>query len=987
MPLPKQNLFLPVGGLRGDVDDRLLPAGHALELENYYLPKLGRAEKRFGTTPLPIMAGASALGTHQNALVALTDGADPIKLLPTSASAAWVGGESSSGPIAGPSMPTLSVGLTKVAATRFNSAGNITSGTVAYGSGYYFVAYLDAGYANKLHLSAVEVTTGHIVSDYVLTLVGVTIAAWKVKFVAGHAVVAYETSAGAVNFIAMNASTFGVNLTNGGVVSLGGTYHGERFDMMVKDASTVSVVYPNAAGNARCLDFVPSPAAVTPWTPQSSAGADISIAASAGWMQDFGTSGKIALIAGTVTNINVHWDIPTAGATRQAVSSYAFTPASSPWNVTGHTTTSSATGEFVVVWDNNFGGIGSTTGWVGLVSRLGGVLTNGPILYRGATLRSKTFTYLGTFYAVISFASSTQGTHYLVKIPTVTDVPATAPYAAIFAVRFGRGGAFSDVASPQVGTFSVATSFVSRYDGGANHDAQGIQLATFKFPTSRPVLTVGTPRETIGSMFVPGAHLRRFDGASYVEAGFAYGPEQPTLTPGAAGAGLTENSDYWCVVTYSAFDAQGRLWRSSPSVAKMVSMGAGQRQLTWDAPTLRLTGMANVQVEFWRGVADEAEVLQKAGVVANNIAADTVSFVDTVTDTDIVLREFLYTTDGILPNQTPPGFIAIAVAQNCLWGISQDDPQVLWRTKEFTLDQGLGWHERMTLDVRDEHGPLRGIAVVDDKVVLVKDRMTYTVIGTGWDNRGENSTYKVQIVSPGIGCPSGPRALCEYRDGIMFPTGNPRSPFAALDRGLTMHPLGGIQDYNGLTVVGAIYVPKLAQARFYTESGTTLVYDVVNQQWSVNTGQPAYAAVSWSGVPTYVNGNADRVLIEDLTGATYTENGVAYGTRISFPWVQVNQIKGYEHFWQVLPVGELIGSQQNLTVTLYRDFSALSFHAKTANVGTADINVALKYSTKLSAIRVMLQDGAAGDAGFAIDGVTLQVAAKAGVKRSVTRMT
>lgn len=994
--LPKQPLFVPVGGLETEIDDKLLPLGRMLDLENAYMPRAGEAVRRFGTTALPAPSSTPyTLATHKNALVALPY-ADPLEVLPTITDT-WAKGTALSGPIIGSMASKMSVGLTKAGATNvgLNGTGVMVGPDIATDGLHYFLAYLDSGSARTMHFSAIDITTGHVVADYQQVLVGVDFKAWRVTICNNQAVCAFLTSAGALSFIGMDTSVFTVNLINAGVVSLTAGGAGlPQFDMYLKNSTTVSVVYPFDTGGstivARCADFTPSPALVTPWSPKDSAGADIRCDNAVAWMMDLNFANKVALIASRPTrDVRVHWDIPAAGATRQAVTTYSYSPVAEAGTealvVTGFTTAPTATGEFVVMYDT---GTGAITDFVGILSRISGTLTNGPIVFRGATLRSKAWKCLGDYFAVVSFSSATQGTHYVVKIPIVTTLQTTAPVVAIFSVRMGKGMGFSGVATTVTNsTFAIATGYIIRVGDLNNPDTPGVQIASVKVQ-ALPDTTIGAPKEVIDSLFVPGGMLRQFDGITYGEAGFAYGPEMTSVNVIAgAGSGLSGDSDYFYAVLYSYMDAQGRRWTSAPSVPVLVHLSAVQHQVTVAPPTLRLTGRTNVVIEIYRGARGIFDDLRKVGTVANNVAVDNAVFVDTVPDTTQAGGEPLYTSGGVIENDTHPGFIAICIAQNRMWGIPSDDPQSVWYSKEFVVGQGLGWSEDQIIDVRDERGPLRGLAVIDNKPIAWKDDALNVCLGTGPNVLGQGGSYVFEVSSRGFGS-SNAMALCETKDGAMFVSTSQRAGIFLLDRSLSAQYVGApVQRYVSDVIVAGVYYSKLNQARFYTTSGRTLVYDLINQQWSTFTSQPCYAAVSWNGVPVYVNVIASHVLYEKLNGTVYTEDGSAYTSRYGFPWLQVNQIKGYERFFRVQPVGQRMAALTGATMALYKNFdeSTPLIVANFADTGTV-LQQELRYSAKLGAMKLIIED-ASTTAGLKISGYTAIVAAKAGLRPSSTRMT
>jgi len=995
MPVQVQNLFVPVGGLETEVDDKLLPLGKMLDLENAYMPRVGEAAKRFGTTRLIDPIGQPyALATHKGALVALPD-ADPLQVLPTPTTAEWIRGINAGGnsAIAGAMGSKVSVGLTKVAASKANNGGEGAVGDVAYGAGYYFVAYIDGANSQILHFAAIDATTNHVTMDTKVSN-ATDFRAYRVVFIDNRGVLAWWDSSNAIGFVTLNPAVSGMAPTTvaTAATSTGFSFLLNIFDMTTRGTNIAVLAYRNAGGNVSGIDFVPSTASVTLWQPLDSGGGNITSPGNDGsiaWMQDDGASGKLALIIiHSINGLFVHWNIPTAGATRQAASTYSFATITGRSLATGFTTDNDATGHFVVVY-NQGGPASDPTAYVGMASRLPAVgLTTGPVLYRGASLRSKTFKNGTDHYAVVAFASATQGTHYVVKIPIVISQQSLAPPQAMFAVRQGTGSYFSSVASPLSNVFTISIGYTLRVGTTTVGTMFGVQLATITFQQLRDT-TIGQPKEVIDSLFVPGGMLRQFDGITYGEEGFAYPPEQPTLTPAASISGVEENSDYYYALVYERMDAQARRWQSDQSVPKLVHTGAGQRQITVQCPTLRMTGWSNVLIGIYRGARGVIDDLRLVARVANDITVDSVSFVDNIPDTTQAGGEPIYTSGGVLGNDTHPGFIAICIAQNRMWGIPADDPQSIWYSKEFVFGQGLGWSEDFVVDVRDERGPLRGLAVIDNKPIAWKNDALYVGLGTGPNVLDQGGTYVFEVSSRGFGSANA-QALLETKDGAMFVSTSQRAGIFLLDRALTAQYVGAqVQRYVADAVTAATYVSKLNQARFYTGGGTgrVLVYDLLNGIWSVFTGQPADAAVSWNGVPVYANSATQRVMIEDLTGTTYTDDTVAYTSKYGFPWLQINQAKGYERFRGIQPVGERADALTGATIALYQNYDDTTpFLTKNLLNASGVLDQMLRYSSKLAALKVVITDPSP-TAGLKVSGYTAIIGPKTGLRKQAPRIT
>ena len=111
----------------------------------------------------------------------------------------------------------------------------------------------------------------------------------------------------------------------------------------------------------------------------------------------------------------------------------------------------------------------------------------------------------------------------------------------------------------------------------------------------------------------------------------------------------------------------------------------GSSTVTLTIPSLRLTQKVGVIVEVYR-TTNNGTIFYKVGSVANSTSADSVSFADAgaISDTDLVAKEQLYTTGGVLDNIAPPSSLVIAPYKNRLVCVSSENPKKLIYSKKRT---------------------------------------------------------------------------------------------------------------------------------------------------------------------------------------------------------------------------------------------------------------------------------------------------------------
>jgi hypothetical protein len=570
-------------------------------------------------------------------------------------------------------------------------------------------------------------------------------------------------------------------------------------------------------------------------------------------------------------------------------------------------------------------------------------------------------------YCAVAHNTVSQYTRYILAVPndnTLAAPQSIAPLANIAVQSGTQSGTglnvLSSVPSAAANTFAfgidIARSFDAARGSGSpiTGDGIGVDLVTVTHGQV-PVTNLGPPREAIDGLFAPGGNLGHFDGLIYGAAGFAYFPDQPTLVAvgGGGGGGMTAAATYWYRITYRYMDGQGRIWRSAPSVPQSVAMGANT-SVNLTIPTLRITDRT-ILIEVWRGAANDSVTYQYVTQVANSTTADTVAFSDLASDGQIANNEFLYTNGGVLQNDVISGVLFAAVWQNRLAVVPMDDPQSVWISNKFELGRGLRFSSVIVQDVKDQRGDLRALTVIDDKLIGWKDDGIYiAAVGEGPDVLGNGVFGQAQLVAQGVGC-SNPQAICDTDKGQLFKSNSTKAGFFLLDHGPSVNFDVGkdVQRYASETIVGSVLVPGQSQARMYTLSGRTLVYDLVTGQWATFTGQAADCAATWNGVPLYQQHGSSNLCLEDTSGATYQEAGVSYDRTVTIPWVALAGARGYERFSRILGLGETAGAH-TLEVIVSRDYDPTNIVVDKVVVPGALWDWELRYSTKLTALQVKL---------------------------------
>jgi hypothetical protein len=1003
MAPPKQLLQIPLGpGLQTDVDEKLLPVGKVIQVENGVWNRAGELVKRPGgaligsnyvSTSPAAMPTPWQLATHKGALVTLSQaGPRPIGVYSPQLTK-WMtpAGLSNNDAINGvASRLRGQVMPRRNTIYRSNAAGGATdvvfAPDMATNGTYALVAWIEnnnTAFTAQLRAQIVEISTGKMLFSYsVATTFG--LSQCRCVFVNSQLQLVWIDGVN-VKLVVWTIA----NLNAGtGAASAPFALAADAFSFPIDamaSGTDLLVIYGSGAGATTHVLKRTSGGVVTVVNLTTAAAGAIP-AGKVCWMSDLSASGKLAAITATATTINVQWDINGAGL---PAATYVLNAATTNiLSFCGHTITNVSTGEFVVTWCR--GVTGSQELRIGRRTVAAGI-TDQVWIY-SATVGSKAWLHNGEFYALVAYESQTQGTAFAIRVPTnmgdATDTTRT-PSARFCTQEAADMDRVTPPSAIQLSTdvfiapVAIRTRFVLLPTGLAFDT--GIDTVTLTFNP-----TAGVPREFADSLYVCGGVLGAFDGTTFAEEGFHLAPETPTVTNRAGGA-MTLLGTYYYQFVYRYSDEFGRDRRSAPSLVATITLTGANQSTTVVAKTLKLHGRPGKVVgELYRNAAaGVSTVLQLVAVVANDETVDTVTIIDTNSDAAIGASEVLYTTGDVLEYQPPPPALAIATYKDRLAVVSAEDPTLIWISLPLVDTDGPRFNDQSTVRIDDDFGDLVTLAGIDDKLVAFKGDACYAILGDGPDVTGNGSFGLPLRLATGLGCAE-PRSVVRVPDGVMFRSSSQRSGIWLVNRGLSLEYIGGpVEAYKGLSIVDAVHVPALTRTEFFTSSGRTLVYDGAIKLWTTYTGQNASAATVWNGHHVYQLASSGNLsmMAEDTTGASYSDNGASYDLFALTPWLSLAGLKGYHRFHILQGIGQSVG-RHLLTVTLYANFNgtATTIATKTRTMLAADDWNAweLKHPCKRSSFQVGIRasdDVSGASAGPKISALTFLWAPKEGLRK------
>lgn len=434
-----------------------------------------------------------------------------------------------------------------------------------------------------------------------------------------------------------------------------------------------------------------------------------------------------------------------------------------------------------------------------------------------------------------------------------------------------------------------------------------------------------------GGMYVAGGCPQHYDGRVFTEQGFHVGPELITSVT-AGGGSMTSSGTFTYRAWYESTDAQGEVHRGPTSFGTVVTLGGADTQVTLTLPTLRVTQKMNVRICVARSLNGDASRLFRVssldpttasdpanGYVANDPTVDSVTFVDRFSDTTCRAQEPLYTNGGILSTDPSTPGNSVCVAKNRLFFTDTNDPNVIRYTQEIEPGYAIEFPPDLFLRCDPKGGPITGLLAGDDGVVYVfKANAIFGFTGLGPLRNGDTSTSSfsdVDVVTEDVGCPF-PDSLVKTPEGIMFDSGK-----GIYRLGLDRKPLyvgAPVEAYNDQDFRAATVMPDRSQVVFLTDSGKSLLFDYLFQQWSTFTNHAGLDAVVVGGRYHYLR--ADGRVWRETPGA-FSDDGARIPLVFETAYVDfVGHRQGWQRFWHLHLLGTWVSPHQ-LGISYQSDFS------------------------------------------------------------------
>ncbi len=558
------------------------------------------------------------------------------------------------------------------------------------------------------------------------------------------------------------------------------------------------------------------------------------------------------------------------------------------------------------------------------------------VVARSVGLASKAFIFDGTSYMLAVYQAGYQNTYFL--IDSVGKV-----YAEL---AYGNAGGYIVTALPQV-TVQDSTVLVSNLFrdlvASANTNTNipagnqvagiygqtGINISSFSFTSA-----LMDPAEIGSNLNLNAGFLWAYDGVTPVEQNFFLYPDNVEVSATATTGGHLAALVYFYVATYEWSDNQGNVFRSAPSIPiskDLTGTGTSTNTNTVSVPTARLTYKvaSPIKICIYRWSTSQPSYYQVTSIttpVLNSTTTDSISFVDTLADATILGNNLLYTNGGVVPNSGPPSFVDIFLFDERLFGITSEDRNLMWYSKQVIAGTPVEMSDLLTYYVnpnigpQGSTGPLTCGFQMDDKCILFKESAINYFSGSGPDSTGQNSQYSEPIfITSTVGC-SNSQSIILVPQGLMFEF---KSAYGnqiwLLGRDLQTQYIGAPMEAltQSATVQSAENIPGTNSVRFTLTSGITISYDYFYGQWNTATNVPAISSTIYQGLHTYANNSGD---IFQETPGYYLDGDTPVLMSFTTGWINLAGLQGYQRAYSFYLLGTYY-SPHKLVIQIAYDYN------------------------------------------------------------------
>jgi hypothetical protein len=869
---------------------------------------------------------------------------------------------------------------------------------VAFGSGLYCYA-LTGGASGLPQVQIVEEATGTIVYARPFAVATGTFSA-KVVYAQGYFLLFMpEPSTTTIKVVRIDATA----LTPSAITTVVSDAHGTspHFDIQARgDNSRVVVAYRSSANTLKAIEWNPATnaASIAAVTVVAADVADKAV----GWLDHDFSNGNLYLA--THQNSATGTVARTLNGTTlaQLVAETIEATGRDVRNITGYWDGTRKT----VFYEFTNGSFSYTrTTFVGRYAGAGPATLN--TFMAGVGLVSKAFKVGTRWHVMAAYDSTEQATYFLLTTPTSSGTDRADGVIA----RILRGNAGGHTVATNALSHVVTVESGRRWTVGARRRASVINTSGGYVISHASVgilfdfNSVCRPVEVSGQLLLGGSCPRIYDGREIYEAGFHLYPEAGTATSQVGGS-LDASATYQYRYVLEWY-ADGRLHRSAPSpVFTGVTSGVNLSfQLTVPMEpagiTMRGSGSGDrVYFTVYRTEGNgDAFYRHSTTSAVPGVFPGSWTFVDTLSDANLILGEQLYTDSSppILPNFPIPPCSDLAVqGERVVW--LESESRAVGASYPVVAGLGIATHPNLRVLIEAD-GDNTAIAVMDGRVVVFKRAAIYVLSGDWPNNIGQGDPPRAERISHGYGTEN-PAGLIVTPKGILFK--DPTKGMFLLDRGLNVVPMEAVDAWKSWRAVGAALLEVDQHARVLitlpgvagnTWQNRELVWDFDKEIWTVNThrvtvdGMISCAVVDGTYYYLHSNGTVGK---DDAT--TYRDEGDSFECIITTGCVAIAGYEGAQRLYEVSIFGQLLSTATNLVARIYQDGNdVVPLDTKTWTLSGGEFEVGnSRYVVKGKPSRQKLQAfqlsarwfpiNSPASAGVSVDGMAMLLGVRRGLR-------
>lgn len=405
--------------------------------------------------------------------------------------------------------------------------------------------------------------------------------------------------------------------------------------------------------------------------------------------------------------------------------------------------------------------------------------------------------------------------------------------------------------------------------------------------------------------------------------------------------GVQNTINYAYQATYEWTDNQGLIYRSQPSVPVFVTTtGTTSTGIaTINVPTLRLTAKtanpAKIVIYRWSEFTQVYnQVTSIIAPVLNSTTTDSITFVDTLPDSQVVGNNILYTTGGVVPDTCAPSTSIMTQFDTRIWSVNAEDPNSLWVSKTLIENTPVEMSNYFTIfvapaiGVKESTGGITALAPMDDRIIIFKSDAIYYINGTGPNNIGSTASgcslgnySQPTFITSVVGC-TNQQSIVLTSAGLMFSSDK---GIWILNRDMSTSYIGSpVENFNSFTVNSANIIPGSNRVLFTLNTNVMLMYDYFYQQWGYFEGPYPVSSCIYQNLHTLLD-KYGNILQE--TPGVYLDNANPVLMSFKTSWFQLAGLQGYQRFAEFLLLGRFL-SPHSLQVQVAYDYNSSPTHQK-----------------------------------------------------------